>query len=132
MESVTDLWFRSRLPLADIARKLGLQDVTGDAENYWAWVIGTLGEIRLDITRTHTRPARMVDTRVFVLHGEFTESLLSEVVERLRAFVPGVIHCGQWVHRVGDEFDQVIVRKFVPTGNAADTEPGAAPDRGGG
>jgi hypothetical protein len=92
---VTDVWFRSRLPLAEIARRLGLQDVSDDAENYWAWVIGTLDDARLDISRTHTRPARRVDTRVSVLDGEFTEPLLAELVGRLRVFVPGVIRCGR-------------------------------------
>jgi hypothetical protein len=128
---VTDVWFRSRLPLAEIARRLGLQDVGDDAENYWAWVIGTLDDTRLDITRTHTRPAGGVDTRVFVLDGEFTEPLLAELVGRLRVFVPGVIRCGRWVYRSGNDFDLVVVREFGPTGSAAEAEPGASPDSDG-
>ncbi len=90
-EVVTDVWFRSALQLAEIARRLELRDITDDAEDYWAWVIGSLGNALVDITRTHTRPAGMVDTRVFVIDGSFTESLLAELVVRLRAFVPGPI-----------------------------------------
>src|SRR5262245_31747624 len=109
---VTDVWFRSSLSLGEVAQRLGLRDVTEDAENYWAWVTGILCEARLDITRTHTRPAGMVDTRVFVLDGEFTESLLTELVGRLRAFVPGPIRCGRWQYRSGNDFDLVVVREI--------------------
>jgi hypothetical protein len=127
---VTDVWFRTRLPLAEIARRLRLQDVSDDAENFWAWVIGTLNDARLDITGTHTRPPAGVDTRVFVLDGEFTEPLLAELVGRLRAFVSGVIRCGRWKYRSGNDFDLVVVREFGPTGSAAEPDAGAAPDHG--
>jgi hypothetical protein len=124
---VTDVWFRSRLPLAEVARQLGLRDVTEDAENYWAWVIGTLGDARLDITRTHTRPSGRVDTRVFVLEGELTEPLLAELVGRLRAFVSGTIRCGRWAYRSGDDFDLVVVREFGPGSGGSNPEsPGPA------
>jgi hypothetical protein len=116
--AVTDVWFRSGRRLADIAGRLGLGDVTEDAEDHWAWAVGTLGNARLDITRTHTRPAGMVDTRIFVLDGEFTEPLLAELVGRLRVFVPGPIRCGRWVYRAGNEFDLVVVREFEPGGRA--------------
>jgi hypothetical protein len=128
---VTDVWFRSRLRLAEIARRLGLRDVTEDAEDYWAWVIGALGDARLDIARTHTRPADAVDTRVFVLGGEFTGPLLAELIGRLRAFVPGPITCGRWEYRSGNDFDLVVVREFGPTSGGGTAEPGAAADRGG-
>jgi hypothetical protein len=109
---VTDVWFRSHLPLAEIAQQLGLRDVTDDAEDYWAWVIGTLSDTRLDITRTHTRPANSVDTRIFVLGGAFTEPLLDELVGRLRSFVPGPIRCGRWEYHCGHEFDLTVVQAF--------------------
>lgn len=115
---VTDIWFRSRLSLAEVAQRLGLRDVTEDAENYWAWVIGTLGDARLDITRTHTRPAGIVDTRVFVLDGAFTEPLLAELVGRLREFVPDAIRCGRWEYRSGNDFDLVVVREIGAAGDA--------------
>jgi diadenosine tetraphosphatase ApaH/serine/threonine PP2A family protein phosphatase len=120
---VTDVWFRSRLPLTEIAWRIGLRDVTDDAENYWAWVIGALEDTLLDISRTHTRPARMVDTRVFVLNGEFTELLLAELVGRLRGFVTGPIRCGRWEYRSGNDFDLVVVEEFGPTGSESEVEP---------
>ena len=122
---VTDLWFRSNLPLAEVAQRLGLRDVTEDAEDYWAWVIGILCDVRLDITRTHTRPAGEVDTRVFVLGGGgFSESLLAELVGRLRAFLPGTLRCGRWDYRSGNDFDLVVVREFgAPGGAGQDAEP---------
>jgi hypothetical protein len=126
---VTDVWFRSPLRLTEIARRLGLRDVTDDFENYWEWAIGTLGDARLDVTRTHTRPRRQVDTRIFLLEGEFTDSLLAEVVGRLREFVPGVIRCGRWVYRSGNEFDLVVVREFGPAVCEGTAEPHAPSDR---
>jgi hypothetical protein len=122
---VTDVWFRSRLPLVEIARRLGLQDVTYNAEDYWAWVIGTLGDARLDVTRTHTQAAGTVNTRVFVLGGEFTEPLLVELVSRLRAFNTGLIQCGRWEHRTGNDFDLVVIQEFAPDRGGDNAERGA-------
>jgi hypothetical protein len=119
MPEITDLWFRSHLPLAEIARRLGLSDVVEDSENYWAWVIGTLGESQLDITRTHMRPARQVDTRIFVPGGGFfSEMQIAELVSRLRVFVPGTITCGRWEYRAGNDFDLVAIREFRPADSA--------------
>jgi len=117
---VTEVWFRSSLSLAEVAQRLGLRDVTEDAENYWACVIGILCDARLDMTRTHTRLAGVVDTRVFVLDGEFTESLLAELIGRLRVFIRGPIRCGRWEYRSGNDFDLVVVREF---GADQDAEP---------
>ena len=112
---VMDIWVRSKLPLAEIAWRLGLREVTEDAEEYWAWVIGTLGEVTLDITRTHTRPPGHVETRIFVVEGgKFSESLIATVVVRLREFVSGPIACGRWEYRSGNDFDLVLVREFTP------------------
>jgi hypothetical protein len=127
---VTDVWFRSSMPLSETAQRLGLRDVTEDAEDYWAWVIGTLGDARVDITRTHTLPAGMVDTRVFILDGEFTEALTGELVGRLRAFIPGRIACGRWEHRTGNDFDLVVTQELGPAGGEGPAEPDAAHDRG--
>jgi hypothetical protein len=119
---ITDVWFRSTLPLAEVAARLGLLDVSEDAENYWAWVIGTLDGVRLDITRTHTRPAGEVDTRAFVQgRGGFSTALLEELVRRLRAFVSGPITCGSWQYRSGNDFNLIAVREFAP---AEDTKQG--------
>ena len=110
---ITDIWFRSKLPLTEIARRLGLRDVTDDAENYWEWVSGTLGDTRLDITRTHTQPAERVDTRIFPPGADsFPAALLAELVERLQVFVSGPVVGGRWTHRAGNEFDVVVVREF--------------------
>jgi len=113
--SVTDIWFRSALSLDEITVKLGLADVTFDAENYWEWAIGTLSGMQLDITRTHTQPAEATDTRIFLLGNmRFTDDLIADVVSRLRSFVSGTIWCGRWEYRSGDDFDLVVVREFLP------------------
>jgi len=97
---VRDIWFRSTLSLAEITRRLGLQDVTADSENYWEWVIGTLGDVTLDITRTHTRRRWQVDTVIFLTgdegnHREFSDVLIADIVGRLHSFVRGSVLCGR-------------------------------------
>lgn len=109
---IKDVWFRSPLPLAEIANRLGLTDVAQDAEDYWAWVIGSLDETQLDITRTHTRSANSVDTRIFVLHGQFREAVLAKLIGLLRDFVTGSISCGRWEHRSGHDFKLVVIREL--------------------
>ena len=119
-DEVRDIWFRSTLPLAEIARRLGLQDVTVDSENYWEWVIGTLGDVTLDITRTHTRRRWQVDTVIFLIgdegnHREFSDLLIADVVGRLRSFVTGSVFCGRMEHCSGNDSDLVVVRELKPT-----------------
>jgi hypothetical protein len=66
-DAISDVWFRSPAGLAEIVQALGLSDVKYDAENYWAWAIGKLDGIQLDVTRTHQQSAASVDTRIFRL-----------------------------------------------------------------
>ena len=114
-ETITDIWFRSPLKLHDIAARLGLDNVTEDAEDYWEWTIGALSGAQLDITRTHTIPAGKTDTRVFLLHNQhFTDELLTEIVTRLAKFVSGSIKAGRWEHRSGQDFNLIVVRSFGP------------------
>lgn len=115
--TVTDIWFRTTLPLDEIARQLMLRDITEDAENDWAWAIGTLGSTQLDITRTHGLPAGTVDTRIFILGeaNEFPDSLIVELVNRLRRFVSGPLKTGRWQYRSGNDFDLVLVQEYQPT-----------------
>lgn len=114
-DRITDLWFRSELPLGEIAKRLGLRGVREDAENYWAWVVGALAGERIDVARTHTRPAGDAETRVFLLSGlPLEEGLLAEVVARLQAFVPGPISAGRWQYRSGEDFELVPVREYLP------------------
>lgn len=130
-QGITDLWFQSDLPLGEIAERLGLDDVKEDAENYWAWVIGSLSGEWLDIARTHTRPAVGTETRVFLLSGlPFPEGLLADVVARLQAFVPGPISAGLWQYRTGEEFELVLVREFRPP-RRREPPPPACPSCGG-
>src|SRR5262245_20460694 len=99
---VTDIWFRSALPLDEIAARLGLNNITHDAEDYWEWVIGTLAGAQFDITRTYTQPPGTTNTRIFLVNNtEFSNELITEVVSRLRDFISGTIACGRWEYRSG-------------------------------
>jgi hypothetical protein len=116
-DPITDIWFRTALPLAEIAERLGLGEVTQDAEDYWAWVIGTLMGEWLDITRTHTRSPADTDTRIFrVDGGPFTTGMLAEIVVRVREFVSSSVVAGRWEYLVGNEFNLVVVRNFESAG----------------
>ncbi len=97
---ITDVWFRTALPLEGVAEVLGLSDVSRDAENYWEWVIGILGDTALDITRTHKLPPGSTDTRIFrVGRGAFDKQQLDEIASRLRSVAVGPIRCGDWALR---------------------------------
>jgi hypothetical protein len=110
---IRDVWFRSPLPLAEIARRLEVRYLTADAENYWTWVLGFLGHVQIDITRTHILTASQTDTRIFVPGApEFPAGPLAEVVSRLRQFVPGPVKVGRWEHRSGNDFNLVVVREY--------------------
>jgi hypothetical protein len=91
-----------------------MQNLEADAENYWEWVIGTIGDIKLDITRTHTQRRWQVDTVIFLIgdEREFSEPLIARLVSRLHEFVTGSVYCGRWDYRSGDHFDLVVVREF--------------------
>ena len=108
---ITDIWFRTPLSLREIATQLELRDFHEDSENYWAWVIGTFGGARLDITRTHTRKRSKADVRIFLLDEDhFTEALLDRLSARLAEFVSASVFFGRWEYRSGNDFEQVVVR----------------------
>lgn len=103
---ITDIWFCTSDSLAQIAEWLGLSDVLHDYENYWEWCIGSIDETRLDVTRSHTAPARRVPTRIYRVDGEsFSDELKNSIVSRLRPHIAGSIHCGQWRYIKGNDFE---------------------------
>jgi hypothetical protein len=53
----TDVWFRTHLPLNQLAVELGADIRVEDCENYWEWVIASFEGIEIDLTRTHTVPS---------------------------------------------------------------------------
>jgi hypothetical protein len=123
---VTDIWFRSESSLRDIAAGLELLEIVEDAENYWEWIIGLVGSVRVDLTRTHTLPNGESDARLFLLDGgEFSEAQVLELVGRLRTFVSGEISCGRWEYRAGNDFDRIVVKTFDSSGRhlGVHTEP---------
>ncbi|HEX8694407.1 MAG TPA: hypothetical protein VF746_18440 [Longimicrobium sp.] len=119
-DRITDVWFRSALPLAALAEGLRLEDVEEDAEDYWEWVTGTMSGERIDITRTHALPPEATDTRVFLPDGEaLPAGLLGELVARLREVVPGPITAGRWEYLRGNDFHHVPVRVYQAAGEQA-------------
>ena len=111
--SVTDIWFRSGLPLSEIAERLGFEDTESDGENFWEWIIGTVGTARCDLTRTHTKPNAATDARIFLLDRRpFTAAEIEDLVARIRAFVPGTIAVGRWIALKGHEFDRIVVQRY--------------------
>ncbi len=118
---VKDIWFRSELPLDEIAQRLGLQDVIEDGEDYWNWIIGRLGDVKLDVTRTHIEPPELVETRIFAIgHEEMPELLVADLARRVRSFVPGDIYCGKWWFLAGNEIEMEIFQTFAPPDNSVE------------
>lgn len=118
---VKDIWFRSALSLAELAQRLGLQDVVEDGEDYWDWAIGRFGDVEIDVTRTHTEPPELVETRIFLVNcEEMSASLVADLVQRLRSFVPGNVYCGRWWSLPGHEFDMEMFQTFSPLDDATE------------
>lgn len=110
----TDIWFRTGLTLEAIAEAIGLTDTSFDAENYWEWVIGTLGSIELDVTRTHTLDSLDTDTRIFRVDTKhFTDSEIEHICEKIVVIAESDICWGQWQYRSGDEFDKIEISRFA-------------------
>lgn len=106
---VDDLWFRTDLSLTDIGRGLGLIGIEEDDENYWSWIIGSLGALRIDVTRTHTVPPGSTDTRIFVLgEDRISPTLRQLLIDRLHALGVSPVHYGTWRYLRGNDFDRVV------------------------
>ncbi len=103
----------------DLGRLLGLEDAVQDCEDHWVWVIGRFDGVRLDLTRTHTKRARLVDTRVFPLDTDaFDERVKQRLVARLRQVVDGPISCGRWIPLAGNSFELKATEVITTTPGA--------------
>ncbi|MFI6006896.1 hypothetical protein ACIA98_42335 [Streptomyces sp. NPDC051366] len=112
-QEYTDVWFRTYLPLEDIAAALDAPVRTADGENYWEWVIADLAGIDIDITRTHTTAPENTDTRIFrVGHPtggrEIPEHTLHQIVAGLQRAGVDPVYLGEWKYLDGNEFDHVV------------------------
>jgi hypothetical protein len=107
---VTDLWFRSALPLAAIGDGLGLADREDDSENVWEWVIGDVAGVRIDVTRDHRAPPADTDVRVFrVDRGELSAELRAAIVSRLFTLGIDRVAHGRWRYLRGSEFEKICL-----------------------
>ncbi len=115
-KTITDVWFRSPLPLLELSQRLGLQDLEEGTENHWQWVVGWLGDCQLDITRMHGQSSVEADTRIFQAQEvrQFSPELLARLIDRLQDFIAGPISCGQWVYRSANDFELILVQEFPP------------------
>lgn len=114
MSRITDIWFRSEKSLEEIAGILGLEDVAYENENYWEWVIGRYGQTKYDITRTHTKTAIEVDTRIFLCgrNRNFSEPLLDKVAGLLIDSGIAPVIYGAWIYVKGNEYDLHVVGRI--------------------
>lgn len=110
---VADIWFRSAQTLAGLATRLGWEELERDAENEWAWVIGSFQGLRWDITRLHTRGARSVDTRIFLLDGsEIPDAFVEAMANALLQIVDPPVFAGRWEYERGNDFRKVVIREW--------------------
>jgi hypothetical protein len=106
---ITDIWFRSALPLESLADAIGLIEQTSDAEDFWAWVVGYYDGIAVDVARQQSQPPETVDTRILRLDLEpFSIEQKTEIITRLRTVVPSPITCGRWIHVDDNQYDLQI------------------------
>jgi hypothetical protein len=88
----SEIRFRTRMRLTEVAAAVGAEVTLEDVEDYWQWVLADLEGVIIDITRTHTRPAWMTETRIFRYDNEpFSSEMERHLVDRLTAagVIPG-------------------------------------------
>jgi hypothetical protein len=107
---VTDLWFRSALPLAAIGDGLDLAHREHDSETVWEWVIGDVAGVRIDVTRDHRAPPHDTDVRVFrVDRGELSPEQRAAIVRRLFALGIDRVAHGRWRYLRGTDFEKICL-----------------------
>ncbi|HVK26406.1 MAG TPA: hypothetical protein VM677_34070 [Actinokineospora sp.] len=110
----TDVWFRTSLPLDQLAVELGADVRDVDGEDYWEWVIADFHGIEIDLCRTHTVPAGETDTRIFRLDGPpdgpriFPPGPLAVLVAGLTRLKIDPVYVGELIPRRGNEFDRIV------------------------
>ncbi|MEU0397091.1 hypothetical protein ABZ208_30795 [Streptomyces sp. NPDC006208] len=117
-QECTDVWFRTHLPLEEIAAVLDAPVRITDGENYWEWVIADLAGVEIDITRTHTTAPEKTDTRIFRVAGpsderELPQRTLRQLVAGLQRAGMDPIYLGRWKYREGNDFDYVVHEKIT-------------------
>ncbi len=110
---ITDIWFRTDKGLMELGLLLGLGGLFYDYENYWEWVIGSYGNLELDITRTHKLDPNSTDTRIFIWKGGdfFPDQILEELAGKLIDIGISPVYMGRWVYQTGNEFEKIIQKE---------------------
>jgi hypothetical protein len=114
MQEIKDIWFRTDLDLTDLGKRLGLQNITHDYENYWEWIIGQYGRHQFDITRTHSKEPGNSDARIFLLNGEnLPDDLIADFISQLRLLNVTPIYLGSWKHLSDNTFQKLAVEEIT-------------------
>ncbi len=108
MRKITDIWFRSEHSLEELKMLLDIQNPEFDAENYWEWVIGEIGDSRINMSRTHTVAPCNTDTRIFLLGSEqeFNEDLISSIIQSLQKGGIASISLGHWEYLSSNDYNR--------------------------
>ncbi len=111
MQQITDIWFHTKLDLEELAVKIGLSSTSYDYENEWEWIIGSINDRKLDMTRLHSVEPSSTYTRIFILGDDrlFDLQLIDQIVLLLKRISIQPVYLGQWLYRSGQDFDRVIV-----------------------
>ena len=118
-DQITDIWFRTPLPLADLARGLALTDVVEDCENVWEWLIGSFEGERINISRTHLEPAAEVDTGIMLVREagpkrSLDQAFASQLASRLRAVGVSPVFLGILTVNKDDQTEVITVVRKLP------------------
>ena len=111
---ITDIWFKTSLPLKSIGEIFGYNDIKVEGENYWEWIIVNLEGIALNITRSNTVPPKETDTRVFAYGPPaFSQKNIAYITGKLQRQGISPIYVGHWNYLHGNEFNKKVDQEII-------------------
>lgn len=115
---VSDLWFRSDREIADIFAAVTGSPGQHGRDTRWEWVKGTDPgtDLSLTVSREHRRLVLrdQADVRVQVEPATpLKDAALKSLVARLRPLADTPISAGRWIHKRGNTWKKVAVRRFL-------------------
>ncbi len=115
---VSDLWFRSEREIPEIFEAVAGAPGQAGRDTRWEWVKGVDPEtgLPLSVSREHRHLVTrdQADVRVQLEGTQLLKSpAIKGLVARLRPLSDTPISAGRWVHKKGNTWKKVAVRRFL-------------------
>jgi hypothetical protein len=100
MVKITDIWFETKLKLPKLADELNLENADYDCENAFEWIIGTLDNQELNISRLYEYDDKNLNyTRIFIDYKgahkkEYPKHLMKSLTNQLKKINISPIYFG--------------------------------------